>query len=57
MMKFEYRTVQCPYSLDAVTHPPDEPSYIEGWRKMWADVTMDGIFTVYRREISITNEK
>lgn len=56
MMKFEYKTVKYPYNRGLHTPVEIEPPRSEGWERVWADVLLEGIFAVYRREIPTTNE-
>jgi len=48
-MKYEYTTIQWEYTNDTVTHPPNEPDAKEGWIRVWADISLEGCFAVYRR--------
>lgn len=45
----EYKTKLCPLTLYR-TYAFD-PGATEGFVRVWADVTVDGTFVVYRREV------
>lgn len=47
---YEYQTREVPYSTDALSLSFDEDMHEDGWTRAWADVTLEGIFIVYRRE-------
>jgi hypothetical protein len=48
--RFEYTTREEPYSHEAVSVDFDVEYHHQGWRRVWADVSLDGVFIVYRRE-------
>lgn len=51
--RYEYITREFETDIDNY-HPSFEKSLEdEGWRRAWADITMEGTFVVYRREIPI----
>jgi hypothetical protein len=47
--EIEYTTRQMPYSTEACSASFDSEMNAEGWRRVWADVTLEGVFAVYRR--------
>lgn len=47
--RYEYLTREYPYSVDRAWDDPTE-LMDAGWRRAWADLTLEGIFVVYRRE-------
>jgi hypothetical protein len=46
---YEYTTRELPYSPEACFSGADAEMNRQGWERAWADVTMDGVFVVYRR--------
>lgn len=59
-MQYRYETVSYLtryYPGLAVGSPPGEDVILaEGWRRVWADVRMDGQFVVYARETKTDEE-
>jgi len=50
--KYEYKTVEFPYCTGKFEpeQEPKAPKSSEGWRIVWRDIMMEGVFAVYRRE-------
>lgn len=48
-MRFEYLTIEYPFSPGTVNTPPNAPDPKDGWEKVWADIDMSGCFAVYRK--------
>ena len=46
--RYEYTTREC--ASDAIEPPFEAQMAQEGWRRCWADITMEGMFVVYRRD-------
>jgi len=46
---YEYTTLEAPYPEGSfLTYDKDMEK--EGWNRCWADITIEGIFVVYRRK-------
>ena len=52
--RYEYSIREYPTIVGQLA-PPDEEVLLEkdGWRRAWADITMEGTFVVFRREIEL----
>jgi hypothetical protein len=48
--RYEYTTRELPGTTDVISAESDAEMNRVGWRRVWADVTLDGAFVVYRRE-------
>ena len=50
--RYEYKPLVVQYSPERVSAASDEGTVLHklGWRRVWADITPDSIFLVYRRE-------
>jgi hypothetical protein len=46
---YEYVTREFPTDLQSFSSAADRDMEAEGWRRTWADVTIEGTFAVYRR--------
>jgi hypothetical protein len=46
--RYQYTTRQC--SGGAIQPPEEAEMERQGWRRVWSDITMEGTFSVYRRE-------
>lgn len=51
MKRYYYLTIHVPYRQKSSLHPEGEPDSKLGWHKCWSDITEDGIFAVYRKEM------
>jgi hypothetical protein len=48
--RYEYETREVPFNTDTVSAEFDKMWTALGWRRAWADVSVEGVFIVYRRE-------
>jgi hypothetical protein len=48
--RYEYTTREWPSAPDVLSSSSDKEISQNGWRRVWADVTLEGTFVVYRRE-------
>lgn len=51
-MRYEWKLLEMPYDYERANIGSDDGTdlYKEGWRRVWADITLDGMCIVYRRE-------
>jgi hypothetical protein len=47
---YEYRTEERPFSSENVASTSDAEWKANGWHRVWADITLEGLFLVFRRE-------
>lgn len=50
-MRHYYLTIHTPFDQNSILHPSGEPDSKLGWHKAWSDITEDGIFAVYRKDV------
>jgi hypothetical protein len=47
--RYEYTTREVPTTNEVISGESDRVMQSQGWRRCWADVTIEGTFVVYRR--------
>jgi hypothetical protein len=49
---YEYESRLIPYSTEAISTSFDSEMNNIGYHRVWADITMNSIFIVYRKEVN-----
>jgi hypothetical protein len=48
--RYEYKIRETPHNREILSTDFDAEFMRQGWTRVWADITLEGCFFVYRRE-------